>query len=304
VYKAEVAPSGEGWIVNFWFGPRTGTLQSGTKTKAPVSKDEALKIWERVVREKKAKGYHEGTDAPAYTESDGSSRDTGLRPMLLTPATEEELMTFLGDPEWGAQEKLNGKRILIRSAKGTVVAANRRGLACSIPKEVASWLAECEGVFDGEMVGSTYIPFDLLEAQGGDCRSAGYEDRHAMLRFLLAGRKGIAPAPLAFTAAEKRSLYDALKRRNAEGIVFKRLAGAGYTPGAVVNLARAHAVKIKFYASLECEVIGWNSGRQSIGLGVYDASGELVCVGNVTVPMKYATDIVARSVVQVRYLYL
>ena len=149
VYKAEVASSGEGYVVNCWWGPRSGSLQSGTKTKSPVSKDEALKIWEKLVREKKAKGYHEGEDAPAYTEADGTSPDTGLRPELLTPALEDDLEMFLSRPEWGAQEKLNGKRILIRAQGGKVIGANRRGLECIIPKAVAQALASEELVLDG-----------------------------------------------------------------------------------------------------------------------------------------------------------
>ncbi len=305
LYKAEVAPSQGGWVVNFWFGPRTGTLQSGTKTKSPVSKDEAQKIWDKLVREKKAKGYHEGADAPAYTQSDGTTRDTGLRPMLLTPATEEDLMRFLGDSQWGAQEKLNGKRIMIRSTQGTVVGANRRGLECSIPQAVASALARVDAVLDGEMLGARFCAFDLLEDQTVDLRREDYAFRHSRLvqRFGPSVYPAIQIVPLALRQAEKRALFEALKAKNAEGIVFKMLGGIGYSAGKVENLNQAHAVKIKFYASAECVVTGWNSGRQSISLGAYDDQGVLIPIGNVTVPKKYADHISVEGVVQVRYLY-
>lgn len=305
VYKAEVAASQDGWAVHFWFGPRTGTLQAGTKTKSPVSKDEALRIWDKLVREKKAKGYHEGAHAPAYTAEDGTPRDTGLRPMLLTPASEEDLMRFLGDSEWGAQEKLNGKRIMIRSTKGTVVGANRRGLECSIPQAVAGALRPYDAVLDGEMVGSRYHAFDLLEDQAEDLRPEDYAVRHSRLvqRFGPSVFPEVQIVPLALRQPEKRALFESLKAKNAEGIVFKRLGGIGYTAGKVENLGRAHAVKVKFYASAECIVVGWNSGRQSISLGAYDDQGALVPIGNVTVPAKYARHIVEQGVVQVRYLY-
>ena len=104
VYKAEVASGSGGYVVNFWYGPRTGTLRPGTKTKSPVSKEKAIDIWERLVRSKKAKGYHEGADAPAYTGSDGTSKDTGIRPMLLTPDTEENIEKYIQDDAWGGQE--------------------------------------------------------------------------------------------------------------------------------------------------------------------------------------------------------
>ncbi len=305
LYKADVAPAGDGFIVAFWFGPRTGSLQSGTKTKSPVSKDEALKIWDKLVREKKAKGYHEGADAPAYTESDGNTKDTGLRPMLLTPASEEDVMKFLVDPDWGAQEKLNGKRILIRAQAGKVVAANRRGLECIIPKGVAEALAETDGVLDGEMVGNHYCAFDLLEDGREDLREDDYVLRHSRLvqRFGPSFFPQVQIVPLAYQSHQKRSLFETLKSKNAEGIVFKMLGGVGYRPGKVESLAKAHAVKVKFYASAECVVVGWNGERQSIALGAYDARGTLVPIGNVTVPPKYARQIPERGVVQVRYLY-
>src|ERR1700675_4331479 len=90
MYKAEVSQSGTGYVVNCWWGPRTGSMQTGTKTRTPVSKDEALKTWEKLIHEKKAKGYDEGEAAPAYTEEDGTTKDTGLRAMLLTPASEDD----------------------------------------------------------------------------------------------------------------------------------------------------------------------------------------------------------------------
>jgi bifunctional non-homologous end joining protein LigD len=302
VYKTEVVSHGDGWVVNFWFGPRTGTLQSGTKTKSPVSKDEALKIWEKLVREKRAKGYHEGADAPAYTESDGTTRDTGLRPMLLTPASMEQVEHLIEDREWCAQEKLNGKRIMIIARKGKVIAANRRGLECPIPKEVAGILGRFNFVIDGELVGSSYIPFDLLETGNKDYRNEGYGLRFHVLWNLL-GHSQVQPAPYAAKPELKRELIAKLRDRNAEGIVLKKLEGAGYSAGKVESLAKAHAVKVKFYASAECVVTGWNRGRQSVALGTYDAQGTLVPVGNVTVPAKYATDISVGRVVQVRYLY-
>jgi len=301
VYKAEVAESGAAWVLNFWFGPRTGTLQSGTKTRSPVAKEAAVKLWEKLVAEKKAKGYHEGADAPAYTESDGTSKDTGLRPMLLTPATEEDANTFLDSDEWGAQQKYNGKRILIRASKGIVVAANRRGLECIIPAEVAERFKRVNAVFDGELIATTYVPFDLLESCGRDNKSADYFHRHAALE-AMKGLTGVAAAPLAIGKAEKRKLYDRLKAERAEGIVFKKLRGAPYAPGKIENLAKADAVKVKFYASGEFVVTGWNGGKSSVALGAYDGA-RLVSIGSVTVPAKDQAEVQVGGVIHVRYLY-
>ena len=302
LYKTEVAQDGSGFLVRCWWGPRTGTLQAGTKTKNPVSRDEALKLLEKLVKEKKAKGYHEGEDAPAYTESDGATKDTGLRPMLLTPASIEDVERFLENREWCAQEKLNGKRIMIRAKKGQVVAANRRGLECAIPREIANVLGRFNVVVDGEMLGSTYVPFDLLEADGKDYRTEGYGLRYQVLHNLLSETK-VKPIPCVATPASKRQLLETLQKRNAEGIVFKRLEGVGYLPGKVENLAKAHAVKVKFWRSGEFVVLGWNGDRQSVSLGAHDAQGKVFPVGNVTVAPKHAWEVDVNRVVQVRYLY-
>ncbi len=301
VYKAEVAESGSGWVLNFWFGPRTGTMQSGTKTKSPVSKEMAAKLWEKLVAEKKAKGYHEGADAPAYTDSDGTSKDTGLRPMLLTPGTEEDAPRFIDSDEWGAQQKYNGKRILIRASNGTVVAANRRGLECILPAEAARRFKFVDAVLDGELVGTTYVPFDLIASCGRDNADADYLHRHAALE-AMAGLTGIAAAPLVIGTVWKRKFYDRLKAERAEGIVFKRLHGAPYAPGKVENLAKADAVKVKFYSSGEFVVTGWNGAKSSVALGAFDGD-RLVPIGSVTVPAKHQGAIQVGAVIQVRYLY-
>src|ERR1051326_3211157 len=62
VYQASIEPRGESFVVNFAFGRRDSTLQPGTKTSEPVDYDSAKKIYDRLVREKKAKGYTEGPD--------------------------------------------------------------------------------------------------------------------------------------------------------------------------------------------------------------------------------------------------
>jgi len=62
VYQASIEPRGELFVVNFAFGRRSATLQTGTKTPEPVDYDSAKKIYDKLVQEKKAKGYTEGPD--------------------------------------------------------------------------------------------------------------------------------------------------------------------------------------------------------------------------------------------------
>lgn len=57
VYQAQIVEEDAGFSVNFQYGRRGSTLQSGTKTASPVSRLEAEKIYSKLVDSKTAKGY-------------------------------------------------------------------------------------------------------------------------------------------------------------------------------------------------------------------------------------------------------
>ena len=60
VYQAALEPRGEGFVVHFAFGRRGSTLNTGTKTASPVDYEAAKRIYDKLVREKTAKGYTPG----------------------------------------------------------------------------------------------------------------------------------------------------------------------------------------------------------------------------------------------------
>jgi len=62
VYQATIEPEGGLFIVNFAFGRRGSTLGTGTKTASPVDHDTAKGIYDKLVNEKRAKGYTEGPE--------------------------------------------------------------------------------------------------------------------------------------------------------------------------------------------------------------------------------------------------
>lgn len=297
-----------GFLVNFNYGPRGGWIQTGTKTKEPVAKDKAQKIYEKLLAEKKAKGYTIGEDAPAFSQVEGAE-DSGLRPMLLTPDTEENLEEYLTGGAWGAEQKLNGKRILLRIKGGKVEGVNRRGLLCPLPLEVQIALKSETGcVFDGELIGAVYHAFDLLEIDGKDIRHLPYATRYEKLEKLpIFDKEGpIRLTSLATGEKDKRKLYKELKDGRKEGIVFKRL-DAVYEPGRREDLKKAIAVKVKFYAAISPVVIGWKKDKQSIEVGlreeIKDSKAKIVSVGWVTVPTKYVDQIKVGKPVRVKYLY-
>jgi len=299
VYTLWLEKKGNLYTVQAQWGRRGGPQQTGAKTSSPVGLEKAKAAYEKVLKEKKAKGYHEGEDAPAYSQVEGA-QDTGLRPMLLTDLSGEDPRRFIADPDWGAQQKMNGKRIMVRSSQGVVIASNRRGLACPIPVEVEKDLAKFEGTFDGELVGNVYHIFDVLWVGKLEVRGSSYSSRMHSAELAAKELKNVKTVPLATTEKDKRDLMEHLMATHQEGIVFKRL-DAPYEPGRRENVAKAIAVKIKFYAEVVAYVIGWTD-KQSIEVGLRSGA-KIVSVGRVTVPTKYVGQIEEDSIVRVRYLY-
>src|ERR1039457_3532182 len=70
VYQASIEPVGELFVVNFAYGRRGSTLSSGTKNSSPVDYDMAKRTYDKLVREKMAKGYTPGPDGTPYQHID------------------------------------------------------------------------------------------------------------------------------------------------------------------------------------------------------------------------------------------
>ena len=83
VYQASIEPQGDLFTVNFAYGRRGSTMTTSTKTQTPVDYDSAKSIYDKLVREKKAKGYTEGPDGTPYQHSEKEDRVTGFLPQLL-----------------------------------------------------------------------------------------------------------------------------------------------------------------------------------------------------------------------------
>jgi bifunctional non-homologous end joining protein LigD len=296
-----------GWTVQFQYGPRGGWVKDGTKTPKPVSQDAAKKVYDKLMAEKKAKGYTAGEDAPAFSQTEGAV-DSGLRPMLLTNCTDDGPDRFIEDDAWCAQEKLNGKRIMIRRTKdGKVIGSNKRGLVCPIPvaltEEVESFGHAV--TLDGELIGDVYHAFDLLEMVG-DWRETRFGKRHDGLLEYFSDKKHIRVVPRVFGREEKAKFVKDLKKRRKEGVAFKQL-GAHYVPGRIEDQKKAIAVKVKFYAAVSAVVLGWKKDKQSIEVGlreeIKDSKAKIISVGWVTVPTKYVEQVVVGKPVRVKYLY-
>ena len=301
VYQAAIEPVGSQFVVNFAYGRRGTTLTTGTKTSSPVDYPAAKKIYTKLVSEKKAKGYTEGENGTTYQHTD--KRPSGILPQLLNPVEEAEVELLLRDDNYCAQEKFDGKHLLIRKQDDDLEGINKKGFVVGLPQTVANELRSVSGSYipDGESIGDDYHAFDLLEYNGENLRVLPYRIRLARLIDLLmlarADYQHIHLVETAFSTQQKTELWQRLRRENREGIVFKRL-NAPYVPGRPNS--GGPQLKFKFVATASVVVARINVQR-SVEVSLLQGRN-LVSCGNVTIPANHQIPRVG-DVVDVRYLY-
>jgi bifunctional non-homologous end joining protein LigD len=300
VYQASITPKDGGYIVHFAYGRRGATLQTGTKTQAPVPYDQAKRIYDKLVSEKTAKGYTPGEDGTPYQHTDKANEVSGINCQLLNPIEVSDVQRFIFDPAFCAQEKFDGKRILIRKEEAAIDGINRRGLVCGIPSVLVNEVRHIPGncVIDGESVGEVFFAFDLLTLHGRDLRNQPYRDRLFALNQVISADFGFLKlADTALNLAEKAELLDKLRRENREGVVFKNLSAA-YVAGRPAS--GGDNLKHKFYATASF-IVNKVNGKRSVLLMLFDGH-KVVPAGNVTIPPNHTIPVVG-TVVEVRFLY-
>lgn len=299
VYQAAIEEAGDRFAVNFAYGRRGSTMSTGTKTNVPVDYDSARKIYDKLVKEKMAKGYTSGQDATPYQHTD--KQPSGLLPQLLNSIDENEAMQLIEGDNWWAQEKLDGRRLLVRKQGEDIAGINKKGNIIGLPLPVfdAVRLFDGDVVLDGEIIGDNYHAFDLLVLDGVNVRHWPYRERLAALMNLLFGvqQRVIKFVETAFTTGQKSTLLAKLREGRREGIVFKQVnspSTAGKPNSGGTQL------KHKFCATLSAVVAKVNRQR-SVELQLIGQDGWVKC-GNVTIPANHKIP-VAGQVVEVRYLY-
>lgn len=299
IYQVSLQPRDGGWVVNFAFGRRGSTLSTGSRTPFPVPEADAQRIYDKLVRSKLGKGYHEGADTTPYLTS--SQRFTEIRPQLLNPVDNAGLERVINSDAFVMEQKFDGRRLLLRKEGNTLTGINRRGIECGLPQPIATTVLGLAGDFllDGEAVGDVYHVFDILEADGSDLRPLPYRERINRLANLMPGEK--KPAfqwvPREFFKLPKGITLRKLREEGAEGVVFKRLS-APYKPGRPNS--GGDQLKFKFVETASVIVTAHNTCR-SVGIGVWH-NGQMTPAGNVTIPPDQTVPQVG-SFAEVQYLY-
>jgi bifunctional non-homologous end joining protein LigD len=301
VYQAAVEPKDNGYIVTFAFGRRGSTLNTGTKADVPLPLATAIRVFERLVASKVAKGYKRDDQAPtSYQQTGDEGHDTGIRCQLLNPIDDKELVRLLHDKQHCLQEKHDGRRMLVRKQGGEVIGINRRGLVIAIPEPMRHAVEELpvDVLIDGEAVGETLHAFDLLELKSSDIRPRPYLHRYAGLLTLLdPDHPHLRPVTTIIHPADKRAMFETFKQTGSEGVAFKDIEAA-FSAGRPNS--GGTQLKFKFVESASF-IVTIRNAKRSVTLGLFDGS-ELVGAGNVTIPPNHAVPAVG-EVVECRYLY-
>lgn len=219
--------------------------------------------------------------------------------------TIEEAARLAIDDAWVAQQKFDGRRILVDINKDHVHINNRLGEHSSwtshILDQLGDWFYSISNknlqvVFDGEWVDDTYHVFDLKS-----CDLHTEEDpyylRWANLRGFLSAfdrPESIEPVYTAFAEEDKLELIKQAHNHQAEGIVFRKYRGM-YIPGRADNIK-----KFKFVRSLDAVVMGHIPGRKSVKVGLVDTD-KVFEIGHCSTT--FLTGVNVGDVVEIQYLY-
>lgn len=307
IYMISIEPAGGLWIVNYANGRRGGTLATGTKTKTPISYADARKACNALLYDKVGGGYvpiagsrfADGMTAEAI--STAAREASGCIPQLLAPIEDDEVESYIRDPNWVAEPKHNGERRFLTVRQGVVAGGNRKGQTVALPKPIADAAATfgCDVDLDGEQIGDRFIYWDATSLRGADLKSKAWTEREAAL---VAGGfdrgTAIQKTFTARTEAEKRKLVADELAKGGEGVVFKRV-DAIYDPGKPG--ANPTWLKLKFWKALSA-IVGKINDKRSVGLELIADDGSRISVGNVTIPANQVVPDVG-DIVEISYLY-
>lgn len=328
VYFLQIEELTGSYFVNFSYGRRGNAMQIGTKTNSAVSKDEAEKIYQKILNEKLGKGYKissqhtnkvltvenmvENLINAKVTKIDINDIPSlipvikkEVKPftpkcVLLNPISEERANEILQDDNWIVQEKMDGVRFMLDVKNGVFTSQskgyNRKGQEVPVPnniKKMAENLPTC--FLDGELVGDVFHVFDMIGFHECEITHDDFETRYQLLEKNIKPNDSLKIVKI-YHGKDKVKFYDSVKTV-AEGVVFKKKS-ATYHVGRPAS--GGDYLKFKFCESCTC-IVTKVSNKRSVSIGLYEGD-KIVEMGNVTIPANH--DIPKEGViVEVRYLY-
>ena len=207
------------------------------------------------------------------------------------------------DDNYAAQQKFDGKRIILAVDRSSITAHNRSGLVCEISRNILDQAKQLQGIapliLDGEWLNQTkaFHAFDLLEVDGTDIKRLPFSERQDQLERVLsiASLPSIKSVRTEYRQAGKLTLLQTIQDHNLEGIVLK----ARRSPCKVGR--QPDQFKYKFTAVSSFVITGLNE-KQSVSLGAFDENHRLVNCGDVKIRNPYF-KVSEGMIIDVRYMH-
>lgn len=315
VYHVALFMESEAWSVEIQYGRRGSALMSQTKC-AGVEYLKAKKLFDKIVREKLAKGYAfldvspkpqvlpVGWPTPhiragsGYTEQPTVVTYDILPPELLDEVVNGDVEAYLDSPDYFMQDKSDGvSRGVIKAPSGEIFGINKLAKPVPLPAELVGELMKIElktFQIDAELVGTRLICRDMLNADG-DMGGSDYATRLTVLEGWIAGlNSDVRVVPTWFYG--KRTVFNERRDQRHEGVVFK-LRTAKYRPG-----RSGQHKKYKFIKTLSAMAGEPRAnGKDSVELFLWDDQQQWIRCGTVSLIGKPAVK--KGDIVEVAYLY-
>ena len=184
VYHAQLKSVGDGmYKVDVQYGRRLGNPKVDTKTPVPVEYEIAKKAFDKVMKEKLAKGYSPTEGGVAYQDTALEKRFSGVSPQLLNTIDIKVVPSYINSSQWIMQQKFDGERLLIKKVGNVITGINKIGIETPITKEIEQHFLRSDKDFciDGEIVGTQFYMFDILDYDGKNRKGNSYEDRLVLM---------------------------------------------------------------------------------------------------------------------------
>lgn len=224
-------------------------------------------------------------------------------PMLLNEATEQERSKFLASDDWLLQPKFDGHRCFLYcdehgKVSGISRVGNQKGLDARIIQAAQAWLRQNNQPFiiDGELIGETYVCFDVLRLGDTDVWRQPASYRAGQVQVMWHEPGSIIGATTAFTRDQKERLYQACYRQGLEGVVLKKKS-TPYKAGR--PSFGGNGLKVKFWNTASVISLGQHGSKSSFEMGLADGRE----MGTCTIPP--GKQIPRAGVVcEIKYLYV
>lgn len=200
-----------------------------------------------------------------------------MMPMLARPAEPSQMRSVCSSDTWVMQPKIDGHRRIVTVNGGDVTGTNRKGAKAIVPRPVATALEGVNATLDGELLGDTFVAFDVLALGDTDVTGQPLTVRLDLLGRLFSALDfgdAVRLCPTAVTVDEKRAMVDRVTAGNGEGWMAKA-AGSTYRPD--TGGARNHDwLKIKRVKTVDVVVEWIGTEKRNMGLTMYDPDGNLI----------------------------